>query len=209
MSEYEKQSAAKQNEEEQEELQKAQREAGINGIPNSVLLAVLGGRLKPDASMLGTSETLAPSIAAKMSRAFGMDVSGVKVYRSDKMVGTGMQGLAQGNRVILSSDIDLNTLEGQAVLGHELSHIHAQNMGIGMGHVGLLQDASLERQADIEGMRAAQGLSAFQQDGMDMGRGMSYGFGMAGVEGVMPLSGGISASAAAPMQASLLGKLFG
>ena len=202
MADYEKQSAAKQNEEEQEEQQHLERESGINGIPNSVLLAVLGGKLKPDDSMLGESETLAPSIAAKMSRAFGMDVSSVKVSRSDKMKGTGMKGMAQGNRVILSSDLDLNTLEGQEILGHELSHIHAQAQGIGMGHVGLLQNASLERQADFEGMRAARGLSIYQ-DTMDMGRGMNYGFGMAGVEGIQPLTGGISASAAAPMQAAL------
>ena len=36
---------------------------------------------------------------------------------------------------------------------------------------------------------------------MDMGGGMSYGLGMQGVEGLTPLSGGMGASAGAPMQA--------
>ena len=208
MSEYMKKKKTAQTEQTKKTEALDPRQEMTNGIPNSVLQEIFAGTRKADASMLGTSETLAPSIAAKMSRAFGMDVSGVKISRSKDMAGTGMRGLAQGNRVILSPDVDLNTLEGQAILGHELSHIHAQAQGIGMGHAGLLQDASLERQADMEGMRAARGLS-ITQDTMDMGMGMNYGFGMQGVEGIQPLTGGISASASAPMQASLLDKLFG
>ena len=172
-----------------------------NGIPNSVLQDIFAGKRKADASMTGHSDTLAPSIAAKMSRAFGMDVSSVQVSRSDKMKGTGMQGMAQGNKVVLSSDIDLNTMEGQAILGHELSHIRAQSQGIGMGNSGLYQNASLEHQADMEGMRAARGLFASREGGMEMGLGMSYGLGMRGLEGLTPLSGGMSANAGAPMQA--------
>ena len=200
MSEYsdkEKESVREErNEERSTPVQKM-----TNGIPNSILQQIFAGTRKADASMLCHSETLAPSIAAKMSRAFGMDVSGVKISRSDTMAGTGMKGLAQGNRVVLAPDVDLNTMEGQAILGHELSHIHAQAMGIGMGHAGLLQDASLEHQADVEGMRAARGLFASREGGMEMGLGMSYGLGMKGLEGLTPLSGGMSASAGAPMQA--------
>ena len=172
-----------------------------NGIPNSVLQDIFAGKRKADASMMGHSDTLAPSIAAKMSRAFGMDVSSVQVSRSDKMKGTGMQGMAQGNKVVLSSDINLNTMEGQAVLGHELSHIRAQSRGIGMGNSGLYENASLEHQADMEGMRAARGLFASREGGMEMGLGMSYGLGMQGVENVTSLSGGMGMSAGAPMQA--------
>ena len=201
MSEYMKKKKTAQTEQAKKAEALDPRQEMTNGIPNSVLQEIFAGTRKADASMLGHSETLAPSIAAKMSRAFGMDVSGVKISRSKDMAGTGMRGLAQGNRVILSPDVDLNTLEGQAILGHELSHIHAQAQGIGMGHAGLLQDASLERQADMEGMRAARGLS-ITQDTMDMGMGMNYGFGMQGVEGIQPLTGGISATAAAPMQAA-------
>ena len=40
------------------------------------------------------------------------------------MSGTDMKGISQGNKVVLPSDVDLNTGEGQAVAGHELSHIH-------------------------------------------------------------------------------------
>jgi len=98
--------------------------------------------------------------------------------------------------VVLSSDVDLNTMEGQATLGHELSHIRAQSMGMGSGR-GLLNDASLEHQADSEGMLAARGMNI---SGETMG--MSMGLGMAGVEGLSPVGAGLSASAAAPMQAN-------
>ena len=178
-----------------------------NGIPNSVLQDVFAGKRHADSSMMGHSQNLAPSIAAKMSRAFGMDLTGMQVYQSDAMRGTGMRGMAQGNKVVLSSDVDLNTTAGQAVLGHEISHIHAQSQGVGMGHSGLYKNAALEHQADTEGLLAAQGRSIYQ-GGMDTGIGMSYGLGMQGVEGLTPLSGGMSASAGAPMQAWKLSDWF-
>jgi len=168
----------------------------VNGIPNSVLTDVFAGKRSATSDMMGHREELAPSIAAKMSQSFGMDFSALKVYRSDAMVGTEMQGMAQGDRVVLSSDVDLNTMEGQATLGHELSHIRAQSMGMGSGR-GLLNDASLEHRADSEGMLAARGMSISGE-----GLGMSMGLGMAGMEGLSPIGAGLSASAGAPMQAS-------
>ena len=175
-------------------------QAKTNGIPNSVLNDVFAGKRHADSSMMGHSQNLAPSIAAKMSRAFGMDLTGMQVYQSDAMKGTGMQGMAQGNKVVLSSEVNLNTTAGQAVLGHEISHIHAQSQGVGMGHSGLYENAALEHQADTEGLLAAQGRSIYS-DGMDAGIGMQYGLGMQGVEGLTPLGSGMSASAGAPMQA--------
>jgi len=167
----------------------------INGIPNSVLNDVFAGKRRATNEMMGHRVDPAPSVMARMSQAFGMDFSGVQVYRSDAMNGTGMHGMAQGNKVVLGSDVDLNTQEGQAILGHEFSHIRAQSMGIGGGS-GLLQDAALEHQADNEGLLAARGMSI---SGEAMG--MSTGLGMAGFEGITPLGGGLSANAAAPMQA--------
>ena len=172
-----------------------------NGIPNSALQDVMAGKKHATSEMMGHSQNLAPSIAAKMSQAFGMDLTGMQVYRSDAMVGSGMQGVAQGNKIVLSSDVDLNTTAGQAVLGHEISHIHAQSQGIGMGNSGLYENAALEHQADTEGLLAAQGRSIYSDGAMDMGGGMQYGLGMQGVEGMTTLGGGMSAGAGAPMQA--------
>ena len=182
-------------------------QAKTNGIPNSVLNDVFAGKRHADSSMMGHSQNLAPSIAAKMSRAFGMDLTGMQVYQSDAMKGTGMRGMAQGNKVVLSSDVNLNTTAGQAVLGHEISHIHAQSQGVGMGHSGLYENAALEHQADTEGLLAAQGRSIYS-DGMDAGIGMQYGLGMQGVEGMTAIGGGMSAGAGAPMQANKFTDLF-
>ena len=176
-------------------------QAKTNGIPNSALADVFAGKAHATSEMMGHQQNLAPSIAAKMSQAFGMDLTGMQVYSSDAMVGSGMQGMAQGNKVVLSSDVDLNTTAGQAILGHEISHIHAQSQGIGMGNSGLYENAALEHQADAEGLMAAQGRSIYSGGAMDMGDGMSYGLGMQGVEGMTSLSGGMGASAGAPMQA--------
>ena len=196
MQEYKKKSAPMSGQQNNAPVQAKE----TNGIPNSALQDVFAGKRHADSSMMGHSQNLAPSIAAKMSQAFGMDLSGMQVYRSDAMAGSGMEGMASGNKVVLSSDVDLNTTAGQAVLGHEISHIHAQSQGIGMGHSGLYENAALEHQADTEGLLAAQGRSIYQS-GMDMGGGMSYGLGMQGVEGMTTLGGGMSASAGAPMQA--------
>ena len=198
MNEYKKkfaEQAGQVNRERQPEQQQM-----TNGIPNSVLNDVFAGKKHATSEMMGHRQNLAESVQAKMSAAFGMDFSQLKFYRSDAMSGTDMKGMSQGDTVVLSSDVDLNTGEGQAVLGHELSHIHAQATGIGMGHAGLYNNASLEQQADREGILAARGRPIYEQS-MSGNPGMSYGLGMKGVEGLTPLSGGISASAGAPMQA--------
>jgi len=193
MNEYDVKKAPAQR---SEKMNNASAPQSINGIPNSVLTDVFAGKRKATSQMMGYREDLAPSIAAKMNQAFGADFTRVQVYRSDAMAGTGMHGMAQGDKVVLSSDVDLNTMEGQAVLGHELSHIRAQSMGIGGSSRGLLNNASLEHQADTEGMLAARGMSI---SGESMG--MSMGLGMQGVEGLTPIGAGLGANAAAPMQA--------
>ena len=194
---YEKKITRKNTQQNSESVQAKE----TNGIPNSALQDVFAGKRHADSSMMGHSRNLAPSIAAKMSRAFGMDLTGMQVYQSDAMAGSDMKGMAQGNKVVLSSDVDLNTTAGQAILGHEISHIHAQSQGIGMGNNGLYENAALEQQADTEGLLAAQGRSIYSDGAMDMGIGMSYGLGMQGVEGMTTLGGGMSANAGAPMQA--------
>ena len=68
----------------------APMQAKTNGIPNSALADVFSGKAHATSEMMGHSKNLAPSIAAKMSRSFGMDLTGMQVYQSDAMVGSGM-----------------------------------------------------------------------------------------------------------------------
>ena len=197
MNEYKKKLAAQQQGQLNKETAPAEAPEMTNGIPNSVLLSVFEGRSKATSQMMGHRVNLAESINAKMTQAFGMDISGLRIYRSEAMKGTGMHGMAQGNTIVLGSDVNLNTTEGQAILGHEISHIHAQRQGIGMGRGGLYRNAGLEHQADVEGMRAARGRPIYST-GMEFSDGMKYGLGMKGVDGLGPMSEGLGPVAAAP-----------
>lgn len=166
------------------------------GISNSALADVMSGKKNPTSRMMGHRQDLAPSIEAKMSKAFGVDFSALKLYMSDVMAETKTEGMASGNTVVLPSDINLNSLEGQAVLGHELSHIYAQSRGIGLGHTGLYNNEALERQADMEGMMAARGMSVFGDTSS-----MTESQGMLSFSELTPIGFGMSATAGAPMQA--------
>lgn len=75
-------------------------------------------------------------------------------------------------------------MRGQALLGHELSHVASQARGEVRGS-GLVNDSTLEARADREGPKAARGESS------------SMGCGGA----VASLSSASAASAAGPMQA--------
>ena len=200
MNEYKKKLAAMQAGQVNKDSSESDIPASINGIPNSALVSVFEGRSKATSQMMGHRVNLAESINAKMQQAFGMDISGLRIYRSEAMKGTGMHGMAQGNTIVLGSDVNLNTTEGQAVLGHEISHIHAQRQGVGMGRGGLYKNVGLEHQADVEGMRAARGRPIYS-NGMEFSDGMKYGLGMKGVDGLGPMSEGLGPVAAAPMQA--------
>jgi len=187
-------------EETEQNGKKAASKKAFPQIPNSAMVALMTGAAPPDDNLRGHRMDLAPILNAKMSAAFGMDLSGVKLYRSKAMAGTGIHGLARGNEIVLADDVDLNTLAGQTVLGLELSHIRAQSMGLGIGHTGLLHNTALEHTADIEGARAARGLDVVQR-GMETGMGINTAFGMEGVEPLQPIGAGLGVSAAAPMQA--------
>ena len=100
MNEYKKKLAAKAG---QQNSKTPAQQQMTNGIPNSVLNDVFAGKKHATSEMMGHRQNLAEIVKAKMSQAFGMDVSQIQFYRSDAMVGTGMKGMSQGNKVVLSS----------------------------------------------------------------------------------------------------------
>ena len=77
-------------------------------------------------------------------------MDGVKIYRTAALQEAGAEGLAVGNTVLLSEQVDLNSHQGQDVLGHELYHIVSQRSGEVQG-VGLKRHAELEHQAEVQG----------------------------------------------------------
>ena len=158
--------------------------AGKN-IPNSVRLAMLeAGQAAPTAADKGRRVDMPEAMRSKMENAFGMDFSGVKLYESETLgQTTDAEAMAQGNEIAFApGKLDFASQEGQARLGHELSHVASQARGEVHGN-GFLLDGGLEARADREGAMAARGESV-------------YG------GAVAPLSAASAAPMAGPMQAA-------
>ena len=158
-----------------------------NSIPNSVRLAMLeAGQISPTAADKGHRVDLPEAMRAKMESSFGMDFSAVKLYESEMLGQTGAEAMAQGNEIAFApGKLDFSSMEGQARLGHELSHVASQARGEVHGN-GFLLDSGLEARADREGAMAARGESVYGND---------YG------GAVAPLSSASPASMDGPMQA--------
>ena len=159
-----------------------------SAIPNSVRLAMLeAGQTAPTAADKGHRVDLPEAMRAKMESSFGMDFSAVKLYESEMLGQTGAEAMAQGNEIAFApGKLDFSSMEGQARLGHELSHVASQARGEVHGN-GFLLDSGLEARADREGAMAARGESVYGND---------YG------GAVAPLSSASPASMDGPMQAT-------
>ncbi len=145
-------------------------------------LSELAAGAMPTTEQMGRRVDLPDAIREKMEASFGADFSGVKVYESQTVADAGAQAMTMGSNVAFApGQLDLASTSGQALLGHELSHVVSQARGESAGQ-GFLADAGLEAQADRQGALAAQGESAYSGP-------------------VAPLSASaVPASAAGPMQ---------
>ena len=121
----------------------------------------------------------------KMEGAFGMDLSSVKLYENRAVGKAGAEAVAQGSKIAFApGKLDFSSTRGQALLGHEISHVASQARGEVKGS-GFLNDSALEARADREGLKAARGET------------VAAGYGGAAA----PLSNASAVSAAGPMQA--------
>ena len=136
----------------------------------------------------GRRVDLPEAMREKMESAFGADLSAVKLYESEAVAEAGAKAVTRGSDVSFAPGmLDFTSYGGQALLGHELSHVVSQARGEVTGG-GFLNNASLEARADREGAMAAAG--------------QEIGFPSAALS---PVS---AADAAGPMQAKIdLGKL--
>lgn len=123
--------------------------AAIAGMPPS------GGAALPD------------PVRGKMERSFGADFSGVSVHQDGRADAMGAMAYAQGDNIHMGAGhYDPASQTGQALIGHELSHVVQQREGrasAGQGQAktkgaAVVADASLEAEADRHGELAAQGL---------------------------------------------------
>ena len=145
-----------------------------SALPNSAMVNELGHRVDMPVVM-----------REKMEGAFGMDLSGVKLYENWAVGEAGAEAVTKGSNIAFApGKLDFSSTRGQALLGHEISHVASQARGEVKGS-GLVNDHALEERADREGMMAARGES------------VTSGYGGASA----PLSNASAASAAGPMQA--------
>ncbi len=144
--------------------------------------ALRSGAAKATREQLGHRVDLPDTMRSKMESAFGADLSAVKLYESEAVGEAGANAVAQGNTIAFAPGmLDFTSFGGQALLGHEISHVVSQARGEVAGS-GFLNDHALEARADREGAMAAAG----QQIAAP----------------TAALSGVSAAPAAAPMQAS-------
>ena len=145
-----------------------------SSLPNSAQLESLGHQVDMPVVM-----------REKMEGAFGMDLSSVKLYENKAVGKAGAEAVAQGSKIAFApGKLDFSSTSGQALLGHEISHVASQARGEVPGS-GLVNDSALEARADREGMMAAHGES------------VTPGYGGASAA----LSNASAASASGPMQA--------
>ena len=115
-----------------------------------------GAAFKAD-EQLGHRVDLPDAIREKMENAFGADLSAVRLYESQAVKDAGANAVTQGNSIAFAPGmLDFSSYGGQALLGHEISHVVSQARGEVQGS-GFLNDSSLEARADREGAAAAAG----------------------------------------------------
>ena len=143
--------------------------------------ALRSGAVKPTQEQMGHRVDLPDAMREKMENAFGADLSAVKLYESRAVDDAGANAVAQGSNIAFAPGmLDFTSYSGQALLGHEISHVVSQARGEVSGS-GFLNDHALEARADREGATAAAGQTVAVPDAA-----------------MSPVS---AASAAGPMQA--------
>ena len=127
-------------------------------IPQEPTLdALRSGAVKPTREQMGHRVDLPDAMREKMENAFGADLSAVKLYESQAVEDAGANAVTQGSNIAFAPGmLDFTGTSGQALLGHEISHVVSQARGEVAGS-GFLNDRALEARADREGAMAAAG----------------------------------------------------
>lgn len=115
------------------------------------------------AAAASSGARLPAAVQRKMEAAFSADFSAVRVHEGSHATAIGADAYTQGTDVHFAPGrYQPSSQQGQALLGHELAHVVQQRQGrvaatTRVGSVAVNDDASLEREADELGARAARG----------------------------------------------------
>ena len=128
-----------------------------SSTPQPSVDALRSGAVKPTSEQMGRRVDLPDAMRAKMENAFGADLSAVRLYESRAVAEAGAQAVTRGPEIAFAPGVlDFTSFGGQALLGHEISHVVSQARGEVFGG-GFLEDPGLEERADREGAMAAAG----------------------------------------------------
>ncbi len=90
----------------------------------SSAVSLRSGAAPSGAGQLGRRVDLPEAMRAKMESAFGADLSAVKLYESEAVGEAGADAVTRGANVAFAPGLlDFTSFDGQALLGHELSHV--------------------------------------------------------------------------------------
>ncbi len=125
--------------------------------PQPTLKALRAGTAQPTREQMGHRVDLPDVMRDKMENAFGADLSSVKLYESESVADAGANAITRGEDIAFAPGmLDFTSSGGQALLGHEISHVVSQQRGEVTGG-GFLNDHALESRADRDGAMAAAG----------------------------------------------------
>ncbi len=143
----------------------AQRKRTDSSVPKNEtapaqpsLDALRSGTAQPTREQMGHRVDLPDAMREKMEGAFGADLSAVKLYESEAVADAGANAITRGSDIAFAPGmLDFSSYGGQALLGHEISHVVSQTRGEVSQSGGFLNDHALEARADREGAMAAAG----------------------------------------------------
>ena len=105
----------------------------------------------------GASEALPSTLRARMERAFGFDLGGVRVGHSAGVDELGARAFAHGDQLWFAPGAyDPNSAEGMLLIAHEIAHLIQQSVGRASG-TAAAGDGGLEAEADAMAARAVRG----------------------------------------------------
>jgi hypothetical protein len=137
----------------------------------SILMRAFRGAPSEDGSVpdeqlsaSGSGVAMPAPVQAKMEKAFGANLSAVRIHEGPQAESIGAAAYTRGTDIHFApGQYDPNSERGQELLGHELTHVVQQSQGRvptgvqGKGAVTINSDAGLEQEADVLGAKAARG----------------------------------------------------
>jgi hypothetical protein len=109
-------------------------------------------------SVFPPGQPLGEQVRGPMEQAFGADFADVRVHESARPAQVGAWAYTLNDDIHFQPGMyQPHTTEGQALLGHELTHVIQQRQAGFNTSTALNRDAGLETEADTAGTRAARG----------------------------------------------------